>query len=124
MRHFFWAILIIQAIHWCPIQGLADLSLIVLSDIEYSDPFEVEAGIMQIDYSSNMLIIAESKVYVVDLRIGVQQRIKTALSDADGKPIRFESLERGHTIMVRGMQLPDGRVIAGEIIRLSLGTGD
>jgi hypothetical protein len=65
-----------------------------------------------------MLIIAENEIYVVDLMIGTEY-IKTVLSDADGRPILFDSLDRGQTVMVRGMKLPDGRVIAEELVQLS-----
>ncbi|CAB1081986.1 hypothetical protein JY97_01705 [Alkalispirochaeta odontotermitis] len=123
IKHFSGIIFLILAILLGPIQGWAGIGAIDPADFEYSEPFEVSASIMDIDYSNNMLIVLESKVYVVDLVIGVQN-LKTALSDADGKPILFNSLSRGQKVMVRGMKLPDGRVIAGELVRLSLGTGN
>ena len=118
-KRLLWAILITTlAINWCPSQCWADADAIMPSDLKYSDPFEVKSRIMEIDYGNNMVIIAEKKVYVVDLMIG-SQSLKTALSDADGEAILFDSLDRGQTVMVRGMKLPDGRVIAGELVRLS-----
>jgi hypothetical protein len=103
---------------WCPNPGRADSNAITPSDVAYSDPFEITASIMEIDYGNNMLIIAENEIYVVDLMIGTEF-IKTDLSDADGRTILFDLLERGQTVMVRGMKLPDGRVIAEELVQLS-----
>jgi len=114
---------LILAIQLAPTQGWADIGPIDPSDFEYSEPFEVSARIMDIDYSNHMLIVLESKVYVVDLLIGAQN-LKTVLTNANGNPILFSSLSQGQKVMVRGMKLPDGRVIAGELVRLSLSTGN
>jgi hypothetical protein len=119
VKRCFWAMLMVTlVINWCPNSGRADSNAITPSDIEYSDPFEITASIMEIDHGKNMLIIAENEIYVVDLMIGTEY-IKTVLSDADGRPILFDSLDRGQTVMVRGMKLPDGRVIAEELVQLS-----
>lgn len=119
IKRWFWTILTVTlVISWCPNPTQADSNAITPSDLEYSGPFELSARIMEIDYGNNMLIVAEIEIYVVDLMIGAEY-IKTVISDADGGAILFDSLDRGQTVMMRGMKLPDGRVIAEELIRLS-----
>ena len=118
LRKWFWTLLTVTlVITWCPSQVGADFNTITPSDIAYSEPFEITAKIMAIDYSENMLIVAENEIYVVDLTIGAET-IKTDLSDAYGEAISFKSLGRGQTVMVSGMKIPDGRVIAEELVRL------
>jgi hypothetical protein len=73
---------------------------------------------MEIDYGKNMLISDENEIYVIDLIIGTEH-IMTVLSDAHSRAILFDSLEPGQTIRVSGMKLPDGRVIAEELVQLS-----
>jgi hypothetical protein len=93
------------------------------SDIEYSEPFELTASIMEIDYGKNILVVAENKIQVVDLTIG-DEFIRTELTDAAGNDISFDSLDRGQTVSVVGMKLPDGRFIAEEIVLKSRRTDD
>ena len=88
---------------------------ILPADIRFGEPFEVTATIMEIDYGKNLLIVAEREIYLVDLWAG-KQAIKTKLSDANGQTILFDALERGQKVRVSGMQLPDGRMIAGELV--------
>ncbi len=94
---------------------LAKSKAITPADIRYSEPFEVTATIMEIDYGKNLLIVAEREIYLVDL-LTVKQAIKTKLSAANGQTILFDALERGQKVRVSGLQLPDGRVIAGELV--------
>ena len=65
-----------------------------------------------------MLIVAEKKIYVVDRIIGAEP-IKSILTNAEGRPISFDTLESGGGVTVIGMMLPDGRVIAEELIQLN-----
>ena len=118
-KRWVWILLTVTlVICWCPNQGRADAHAITPSDLKYSDPFELTAKIMEIDYGKNKLIMAEYEIYVIDLMIGAEY-VKTALSDADGGTIFIDSLDRGQTVMVSGMKLSDGRVIAEELVRLS-----
>ena len=118
-KRWVWILLTVTlVIYWCPNQGQADAHAITPSDLKYSDPFELTAKIMEIDYGKNKLIMAEYEIYVIDLMIGAEY-IKTVLSDADGGTIFIDSLDRGQTVMVSGMKLSDGRVIAEELVRLS-----
>jgi hypothetical protein len=100
---------------WSPGLVRADSNRITPSEIKYSEPFELTASIMEIDHGKNMLIVAENRIYVIDLMIH-GENIKTVLSDADGENIFFDSFERGQTVRVSGMRLSDGRVIAEEVV--------
>ena len=99
-KRWVWILLTVTlVICWCPNQGRADAHAITPSDLKYSDPFELTAKIMEIDYGKNKLIMAEYEIYVIDLMIGAEY-VKTALSDADGGTIFIDSLDRGQTVMV------------------------
>jgi len=120
LKRCLWAILTITLIVcWCPNQSGAASKPITPEELEYSGPFEITARIMEIDHGKNMLIVAEKEIYVVDLMVGAEH-LWTVFSDAEGAAIAFESLDRGQTVLVRGVQLPDGRVIA-ELIQISNG---
>ena len=118
-KRCFWALVALTLfIIWCPGRVLADSrgDEITVDDIEFSEPFEVTANIMEIDHGKRMLIVAEKKIYVVDRIIGAEP-IKSILTNAEGRPISFDTLESGGGVTVIGMMLPDGRVIAEELIQ-------
>jgi len=104
-------------VYWCPNQSRATSQPITPEELEYSGPFEMTGRIMEIDHGKNMLIVAENNIYVVNLMVGAEHLV-TVISDADGGALAFEALDRGQTVLVRGLQLPDGRVIA-ELIQIS-----
>ena len=93
----------------------AESRAITPADIKFSEPFEITAKIMEIDYGKDLMIVAEHDVYAVDFLMG-SEAIKTALSDGDGHGIVFDDLERGQKVRISGMKLPDGRVIAEELV--------
>ena len=74
---------------------------------------------MEIDFAENLLIVAEYRIYVVDLLVD-GEHLLTVLSDEAGEAVAFESFVQGQTMLVRGLQLPDGRVIA-ELIQAVVG---
>lgn len=96
---------------WCPTPSRAASRAITPSDLTYSGPFEITAPIMEITYKPVMLIVAEYSIYVVDQNVG-SEHLQTVLKDADGQSIEFEALQRGQMVLVRGLKLPDGRIIA------------
>ena len=116
LKRRIWVVIAVGlVINWYPGSVRAESTAISPSDIEYSDPFELTASIMEIDYGKNMLIVAENEVFVVDLTVGAEF-ISTEMSDTDGNRIPFDSFYRGQTVAVSGMMLPDGRVIAEELV--------
>jgi hypothetical protein len=111
-KRCFWAVLAIAVIvSWCPNQSRAESKPITAEELKYSGPFEINSRIMEIDYAKNMLIVAEYTIYAVDLMVGAEHLL-TVLSDEEGEAVAFETLARGQRVLVRGLQLPDGRVIA------------
>lgn len=86
-------------------------------ELKYSGPFEITARIMEIDLAKNMLVVAENKIYVVDVMVG-DEHLLTVLADAQGGTLAFEAFAPGQTVLVQGLQLPDGRVIA-ELIQIA-----
>lgn len=117
LKRCLWVILAMALIgYWCPNQGRAASRPITAEALEYSGPFELTAPIMEIHRGKNMLIVAEKEIYTVDLMVG-SEHLLTIFSDAEGGAVAFESLKRGQTVLVRGLELPDGRIIA-ELIQL------
>jgi len=110
-KYFWTAVAIALIVCWCPHQGRAAFEPITAEELKYSGPFELTGSIMEIDLAENMLVVAEYRIYVVDLLIG-DEHLLTVLSDDAGEAIAFESFDQGQTVLVRGLQLPDGRVIA------------
>ena len=118
IKRISWAMLTLTLIVcWCPHQGWAASKPITPEELLYSGPFELTSRIMDIDSGQNMLIVAEKEIYVVDVMVG-EEHLLTVLSDAAGGAVSFESFARGQTLLVRGLQLPDGRVIA-ELIQIA-----
>jgi hypothetical protein len=118
LKRCFWALLTVTLIlYWCPNQSRAASKPITPEELLYSGPFEITSRIMEIDHGKNMLIVAENEIYVVDVMVG-EEHLLTVFSDAEGRAVSFESFARGQTVLVQGMQLPDGRVIA-ELIQLA-----
>ena len=81
------------------------------------DPFQARARIMDINGKRAQLIAAEQTIYVVDWRLGDQQ-LTTELTDADGKPMNFGSLQQGQWIFVKGYKHIDGGVVASLVQRI------
>jgi hypothetical protein len=118
LKRCFWALLTVTLIvYWCPNQSRAASKPITPEELLYSGPFEITSRIMEIDHGKNMLIVAENEIYVVDVMVG-EEHLLTVFSDAEGRAVSFESFARGQTVLVQGIQLPDGRVIA-ELIQLA-----
>jgi hypothetical protein len=111
-KRCFWTALAIAAIvSWCPTQGRAASQPITAEELKYSGPFEITGPIMEIDLAENMLIVAEYRIYVVDQLIDGEHLLTVFSDDAD-EAVAFESFVQGQTVLVRGLRLPDGRVIA------------
>ncbi len=117
-RWLFRAILTISlTIAWGSGSALAESAAITPADIRFSEPYEITAKIMEIDYGKDRLIVAEREVYVMDFVIG-SEAIKTVITNNDGDRVLFGDLERGQKVRISGMKLPDGRVIAEDLVLL------
>lgn len=118
VKRFLGAMLMMSLILcWYPNQSGAASEPITPEALLYSGPFELTSRIMDVDPGKNMLIVAENEIYVVDIMVGTEHLL-TVLAGAEGGAVSFESFVRGQTVLVRGLQLPDGRVIA-ELIQIA-----
>ncbi len=104
-------------IAWGSGSALAESAAITPADIKFSEPYEITAKIMEIDHGKYRLIVAEREVYAVDFVIG-SETIKTVITNSDGDGVLFDDLERGQKVRISGMKLPDGRVIAEDLVLL------
>jgi len=95
----------------------ASSELISDRDLDDSDPIEFSSRIMEIDYGKTLLVVAEHKVLTVDLMIGDEQ-YTTRVTGPQGKEISFDSLHTGQEVLVRGLKLADGRVVASMVQQL------
>lgn len=98
----------------CPLVSGASSEFISDLDLDDSDPVEFSSRIMEIDYGNGVLMVAENEVMIVDLVIGDEQ-FTTLVTDPKGDVISFESLHTGQKVLVRGLKLADGRVLASMV---------
>jgi hypothetical protein len=120
LKRFLGAILAIPVIlFWCPYPSGAASQPITPEALRYSGPFEITSRIMEIDHEKKLLVVAEKEIHVVDITVA-GEHLLTLLSDAEGEPLVFDALTRGQTVLVKGIELPDGRVIA-ELIQITAG---
>jgi len=105
-----------------PSDGGASPELISDSALDDSDPVEFSSHIMSIDYGKGVLVVAETEVMIVDLLIGGEQ-FTSRVVDPEGEPILFDSLYTGQTVLVQGLKLEDGRVVAAMVQLLGEASG-
>ena len=98
---------------WPPVGG-ANPDFLPDLDLDNSDPVEFSSRIMEIDYGKGMLVVAENEVMIVDAVIGDEQ-FTSLVADPEGEVISIESLHSGQKVLVRGLKLPDGRVLASMV---------
>ena len=80
-------------------------------DFDASDPVELRARIMEIDYEKAQLLVAEEVIYVVDFMIG-EHRFFTEVTDAEGNPNIIESFNQGDLVLIKGFKTSDGVIFA------------
>lgn len=97
-----------------PLAGGASSELISESDLDNSDPVKFSSRIMSVDYAKGVLVVAETEVMIVDMLIGGDQFTSQVFNPA-GDAISIESLSEGYSVMVQGLKLEDGRVVAAMV---------
>ena len=97
-----------------PLAGRASSEFISETDLDNSDPVEFSSHIMSVDYGKGMLVVAETEVMIVNLFIGGEQFISQVVNP-EGDAISIESLYQGQKVMVQGLKLEDGRVVAAMV---------
>jgi len=103
-----------------PLVSGASPKLISDRDLDDSDPVEFSSHIMEIDYGKGVLVVAENTVMTVDLIIADEQ-FTTRVTGPQGDVISFDSLHTGQKVLVRGLKLADGRVVASLVQQLGVG---
>ena len=97
-----------------PLMSAAASKHISGSDLDDADLIEFSSHIMSVDYEKGLLVVAEKVVMIVDLLIGGEQ-FTTQLTDPEGEVISIDSLHKGQQILVQGLKLHDGRIVASRI---------
>ena len=105
-----------------PLVSGASPELISDSALDNSDPVEFSSHIMAIDYGKGVLVVAETEVMIVDLMIGAEQ-FTSQIVDPEGETISIDSLYKGQTVLVQGLKLEDGRVMAAMVQLLDEASG-
>lgn len=97
-----------------PLASGASSGLISESALDNADPVEFSSHVMSVDYGKGVLVVAELEVMIVDLFIAGEQ-FTSRIVDAEGEAITIETLYEGQTVMVQGLKLEDGRVVAAMV---------
>ena len=106
--------LLLLLIFLWPLMSLASSNHISGRDLDDADLVEFSSHIMSIDYGNGVLVVAERIVMIVDLRIGGEQ-FTTQVTNSEGQTIAIESLYQGQKVLVKGLKLDDGRVVASRV---------
>ena len=97
-----------------PLAAGASSDLISESALDNADPVEFSSHVMSVDYTKGMLLVAEAEVMIVNLFIAGEEFISQVV-DSEGEPITIESIYKGQAVMVQGLKLEDGRVVAAMV---------
>lgn len=91
----------------------------ILHDFSFDDcdPFEARARIMEVHGKKAQLVAAEQTIYVVDMSLG-EQRLITEITDAQGNPTDFGSLNCGQFVYIKGFIHIKGGVVASLIQKI------
>ena len=82
--------------------------------LDNADPVEFSSHVMSVDYGKGVLVVAEAEVMIVDMFIAGEQ-FTSRVVDSEGEAISIESIYKGQTVMVQGLKLGDGRVVAAMV---------
>ena len=85
------------------------------------DFHELDCDIMELDPVASIVVACERTVRLIDLRQG-NRRLKTLLSNSQGKPVSLSAFTRGERVFVRGFLQEDGTIHAREIHQLPSGS--
>ena len=81
------------------------------------EPFELYGKIMKVNTREAYFIVAEKRISVTGFEVG-DQVIKTTFLDPKGNPIEVTSFRKGQRVLVQGVTLPDGTMVAGRVQKL------
>ncbi len=105
--------LLVLVLFWPPM-GTASSGFFSETDLDQAEPVEIASHIMSIDYETGILVVAENQVMIVDVVVG-GERFTTQVIDTEGEAIAFEELSIGQTVLVQGLKLVNGRIVAAKV---------
>ena len=97
-----------------PFAAGAASGIISEAALDNADPVEFSSHVMSVDYGKGVLVVAEAEVMIVDMFIAGEQ-FTSQVVDSEGEAISIESIYKGQTVMVQGLKLGDGRVVAAMV---------
>lgn len=98
----------------CPSAYSAKQSISIDRDQSF---YELHSVLMEINEAEHYVIVGEQRIDLIDIKRGAQ-RYKTMIRNSQEKEIPFHSLHDGNMVFIRGLELPDGHIMAREIYRL------
>lgn len=85
------------------------------------EPVELNAVISEINLRQAYLIVGEKKVYIIEFKVG-KKRYKTSFVNQHGQTSHINTLNasawKGKRVMVRGLRLSNGDIVAGIVKRM------
>ena len=108
-----WIVALALILFW-PLMGVASSEFFSIIDLDQAEPVEMTSHIMSIDYVKGILVVAENQVMIVDVVTG-GERFTTQVINSEGEPLSFEELSAGQTVLVQGLKLADGRIVAARV---------
>ena len=86
-------------------------------DLENSEPVEINALIMEVNTAKSYMIVAEKKINITSFKDG-KKIYKTKLMNETGMVIQLSSFKEGQRVLVKGVKLIDGQIVALEIKKI------
>ena len=118
MKTFCLGLMFVICILIYPTSAPAESDILNNFSFDDCDSFEARVRITAVDGQKARLFAAEQTIYVVDLSLG-DHRLITELTDADGNPLDFGSLQSGQWIHVEGFEHIDGGVVASMVQQIT-----
>lgn len=86
-------------------------------DLENSEPVEINALIMEVNTAKSYMIVAEKKINITSFKDG-KKIYKTKLMNKKGRVVQLSSFKEGQRVLVKGVKLIDGQIVALEIKKI------
>ena len=90
-------------------------------DFDRFEPIELNAVISKINLREAYLIVGEKKIYIIEFKVG-KKRFKTSFVNQRGQTSHINTLKtsawEGKRVMVKGLRLSNGDIVAGIIKKM------
>lgn len=87
---------------------------------EGMEQVEIYGLVMEVNAREAYLIVGEKRINVTGFDVG-GQHYKTSLLDAKARAVELSSFRKGQRVLVQGLRLPDGVIVAGRVQKLAPG---